>query len=207
MRLVFGIGINNMPKGSCIFYEEGKKKNKHYYSAWKGLLRRSYEPACQERQPAYKGCSVCEGWLTLSKFKEWYDQQYIEEGFQLDKDIIKKGNKVYCPEYCRFVPRSLNNLLLINYDPKSSYLIGVDLNKGKYRARCSLGKKDNKHLGYFETELEAHNAWRLQKADSIENIVEDVWSEYPKLDIRIKDSLLDRATKLRQLDIPVEEFY
>lgn len=28
----------------------------------------------------------------------------------LDKDILNKGNKVYCPENCIFVPRRINNL-------------------------------------------------------------------------------------------------
>ena len=49
-------------------------------------------------------CSVCEEWKHFSNFKKWFDENYIE-GFDIDKDILIKGNKVYSPEACSFVPR------------------------------------------------------------------------------------------------------
>lgn len=34
------------------------------------------------------------------------------EGWHLDKDILLKGNKVYSPETCAFVPAKINSLLI-----------------------------------------------------------------------------------------------
>ena len=45
------------------------------------------------------------------------------------------------------------------------------------------------------------------KAGVIEQVVKDTWIQYPKLDKALADTLLDRASKLRQLDIPTKEFY
>ena len=44
------------------------------------------------------------------EFKRWMEKQDWE-GKQLDKDIIKKGNKLYCPEFCFFVDNKVNSIL------------------------------------------------------------------------------------------------
>ena len=93
LGLVYGVGINDMPRGFCSYYKNGKQIVEHFYKTWKNSLERCYSFKYQENNPTYKGCSVCEEWLTLSNFKEWYDKQYYVKGFQLDKDIIKAGNK------------------------------------------------------------------------------------------------------------------
>ena len=40
--------------------------------------------------------------MDFQVFSKWYEENYIE-GFQLDKDIITKGNRVYGPTTCKFV--------------------------------------------------------------------------------------------------------
>lgn len=60
-----------------------------------------------KNKPTYEGCTVCDEWLYFSNFKKWFDENYIE-GFQLDKDIIIRGNKVYSPQTCCFVPKEIN---------------------------------------------------------------------------------------------------
>ena len=209
-KLVYGVGINDMPRGSCTF--NGVRQ--HFYIVWNDSLRRCYNKKYQEKQSAYIGCTVCDEWLTLSNFKEWYDRKYYVKGFQLDKDIIKAGNKVYCPEYCRFIPHNLNSLLLDSGSARGKYMLGVclqvDNKNGKvykyWRMDCNDGSGE-RVVSLHKTELEAHNTWRLQKADVIEDVVKETWIEYPKLDICVKDALLERAAKLRQLDIPVNTFY
>ena len=44
--------------------------------------------------------------------KEWFDNPVngYKEGYSLDKDILVKGNKIYSPETCCFVPQDVNIL-------------------------------------------------------------------------------------------------
>ena len=34
------------------------------------------------------------------------------KGFALDKDILQRGNKLYCENNCVFIPQQLNNLVI-----------------------------------------------------------------------------------------------
>lgn len=79
---------------------------KKYY-AWKGMLERCYCDKFLQKNPKYIGCSVCDEWLNYQKFGDWYDSNYIQ-GYSLDKDLRVKGNRVYSPETCAFIPQGLN---------------------------------------------------------------------------------------------------
>lgn len=89
MKLVYGVGINDCPKGET--------KGNKIYKTWAGMLKRCYSDAYHIERPTYKDCKVCGEWLTYSNFAEWAKTQDYE-GKQLDKDIITPGNKIYCPE-------------------------------------------------------------------------------------------------------------
>jgi hypothetical protein len=79
------------------------------YIAWRGMIGRCYYPKLQETNPTYIGCTVDESWHNFQNFAKWFDENYID-GYQLDKDIKIKGNKVYSPETCSFVSFIDNNL-------------------------------------------------------------------------------------------------
>jgi hypothetical protein len=105
---VHGVGINDAD------YEihptiNGKKAMCKYYRSWHSMLERCYSKKVQARQPAYKGCTVCDEWLTFSNFKSWMIKQEWQ-GKALDKDIRVKGNKVYSPETCMFVTAKENTV-------------------------------------------------------------------------------------------------
>lgn len=60
----------------------------------------------------YEGCAVCEDWqMSKQDFLEWVFKNYYEvnnEQMDIDKDILIKGNRVYSPSTCCFVPHSIN---------------------------------------------------------------------------------------------------
>lgn len=74
----------------------------------------------------------------------------------LDKDIMVKGNKVYSPETCVFVPHTINALLSNCKQKRGKYPVGVsyDKSKGKYRAALKVGDRNIK-LGHYNTAEEA----------------------------------------------------
>jgi hypothetical protein len=110
-RLVFGVGKND---ADYVVHEEinGKRVMCPFYSVWSSMIRRCYSSVFHSKKPTYKNCFVAKEWLTFSTFKNWMRSQKWE-GRELDKDILKIGNKLYSPDTCVFVTREVN-ILLVN---------------------------------------------------------------------------------------------
>lgn len=150
------------------------------YVAWKSMLRRCYSDKYQKTRPTYIGCLVIEEWHNFQTFAKWYDENYYEvesdskRGMNLDKDILNKGNKIYCPEYCVYAPDRIN-LLFIKVDAvRGSLPVGVNKEKyGKrYSAYCSKdGKREE--IGLYNTPEEAFNAYKTFKESYIKQVAED----------------------------------
>lgn len=164
-KLVCGIGINDYDGSMRI---NGKRMLS--YACWHSMLNRCYSAEYQTRFPTYIGCSVCEEWLLFSNFKVWYDENY-KPRFQLDKDILFPGNKVYSPETCRFVPQYLNSLLTDRGAARGEYPLGVmalkpgsiqGLINTSYQAQCNngYGKQIRKT---FKTIEEAQHFYSITK--------------------------------------------
>lgn len=112
------------------FYGYGEYKTKingkhtKSYKCWRGILGRCYDDSIRHKFPTYKDVTVCEEWHNFQNFAQWFEENYIED-FVLDKDILYKGNKIYSPETCCFVPQKINCLLVKNDINRGEYPIGV----------------------------------------------------------------------------------
>lgn len=147
------------------------KKYPIIYTKWTDTLKRCYSISTQERQPTYKNCSVDERWHNFQNFAKWFEHNY-KEGYELDKDILIKGNKVYSPETCCFVPHEINSLFLKYDSTRGCCPIGVTKVGNKFKAR--LKRLD---LGTFDTELEAFQAYKIAKELWIKEVA-DKWQPY-----------------------------
>ena len=80
---------------------------------------------------------------------------------ELDKDILFKGNKIYSPSTCIYVPHRINSLFTKSDSARGDYPIGVTYHKRDcvYESKLSYlnkyGKKDRIYLGRFNNPLEA----------------------------------------------------
>jgi hypothetical protein len=102
----------------------------------------------------------------LSNFIKWVDSQPNRDwkNCQLDKDLLLKGNKIYSPETCVFIDRNINNFLIDRKNFRGKYLLGVSYHNGRYRSRCNNPFTGSEmFIGNFDTEMEAHLAWKSQK--------------------------------------------
>lgn len=137
VSIVQGVGIND---ATTSVYHKGFPNAD--YAAWSGMLMRCYCETYQKSYPTYKGCSVCAEWLRFSTFQTWYSTNY-KEGFELDKDLLVPGNKVYSPDTCRYVPHYINSLLLSSNSRRGEYPLGVSKSYNLYLASCrsSTGKR------------------------------------------------------------------
>ena len=175
-KLVFGIGINDSDY-MIEFVSEGKRVMCPYYRVWTHMMTRCYSANFHIKNPTYAGCFVCEEWFVFSSFKLWMVKKEWQ-GMELDKDIKVKGNKIYSPDNCLFIPRSLNGLLNNHAAKRGLYPIGVHLHKatGKFMATISCGGK-RKHLGCFETDKKASSAYQKAKKEKISQLITD--NTYP----------------------------
>jgi hypothetical protein len=205
--------INNMDKklvsGHGI-YEKGKyiatinKKMTKEYQTWQDILKRCYSPKYHEKRPTYVGCIMCEEWIYFQDYAEWHNENYYSipngESLAIDKDILYKGNKIYSPETCIFVPESINNLLTKSNGSRGKYPIGVSYNKRdkKFISQCKLFGKQI-HLGYYSTPEEAHQVYKNYKEKIIittlerykgiipEDIYQKLYSALKKYKVEMED--------------------
>lgn len=133
------------------------------YIAWKGMIWRCY-CSTSNKTKCYEGCYVCEEWLVYSNFRKWFKEQSdYKEGYQLDKDILVKGNKVYSPETCCFVPQEINTAILLRKGEKYNLPHGVsyDKRKGKY-----IGHGTHCKRKYFDNPNDAHAYFKEKKKNT-----------------------------------------
>lgn len=167
---IYGFGINDAEYVTERTVH-GVRYKCPFYSVWHGMLNRCYNLNYQKTSPSYKGCTVCNEWLTFSNFKTWMINQDWKEK-QLDKDLLINGNKTYSPNACVFVTQEVNKLFT-NYNSKSLLPVGVTYSKKSkmYQANCSRNKK-RIHLGTFKTSEIAFNAYKNFKYKLIAEIAE-----------------------------------
>lgn len=199
-RLVYGVGINDadykvhktsskMVDGKRVYKIEWRCP---VYTTWAGMLERCYSAKYQSKNPTYKGCSVSEEWLTFSVFKSWMEKQDWD-GMQLDKDILFEGNKVYSKETCVFVTRAVNMFTIDSGAARGEWPIGVYWNKKyeKFMSQCNNPfTKKRENLGYFNCELEAHQAWLKRKLELAHLLAAE------QTDTRVTKALIERYSNI-----------
>lgn len=211
--LIYGVGINDadyVVSTADSTTVNGKRKFYNfrrcpYYTVWLEMLRRGHSDKEKSRHGSYKDVTVCKEWHLFSNFKAWMEQQDWE-GKQLDKDILIRGNRVYSPEACCFVPSQINCCLLDSKGSRGEYPLGVCLITGaenrvnRYKSEGAIlqGKRNRVHIGVFPTPQKAHRAWQLAKAEYLEKVVELWYSgDYGTFLPNIADALIYRAWQLR----------
>lgn len=174
---VCGAGIVGLEKTRD---KNGKKLKS--YQTWHHMLQRCYDEKIHLKESTYIDCTVCKEWLYYPNFKKWYEENYYEiynEKMALDKDALNKGNKVYSPETCVFVPQRINSLFIKCNAKRGDLPIGVSYKKRdkKYQADCKIfdvkaNKYKKKYLGYYNTSEEAFNVYKKTKEENIKQIAD-----------------------------------
>jgi len=166
-KLICGIGINDSSEPVRWKDDNGKCILCPYYMKWVNMLKRAYDKEFHKRQITYSDVSVCEEWHYFSNFKKWMANRDWK-GKELDKDIVRPGNKVYAPSRCVFVSKELNGILRSNEKIRGDYPQGVYLNKPnkKYIAQITIAGK-RCYIGSYGSIKEAHHAYLTVKISEI----------------------------------------
>ena len=153
------------------------------YKLWVNMIRRCYERNPKFKEAAYLKVSVCDSWQNFQFFAEWCRQnEYFNVGYSLDKDLLSKGNKVYSPETCCFIPQSINTAIS-NRKGKSGVFYRED--RRKYSSYINkFGKRF--YLGSYEDISCAEDCFRKQKESYIKQLA-DLW--FGNIETRAYDAL------------------
>ena len=150
--------------------------NTKEYDLWNGMLRRCYSASLKKIYPTYKDCKCSENFKSYEYFYEWCNSQvgFGVEDFELDKDLLTKGNKVYSEDSCIFIPSEINSVLIKRTASRGKHLIGVCWNNASksFVAMVCKTKGKREYLGCFNTEIEAFNAYKQAKESFIKEQAE-----------------------------------
>lgn len=201
-RLLCGVGINDanyrLQKKKMVV-REGQKTWKvvwicPFYNKWQNMINRCYNKKIlsSKKGSTYIGCTVCEEWLTFSNFKSWMETQDWEDKC-LDKDLLIRGNKLYSPDTCVFVSKTVNSFITERNFSRGAWPIGVHFQHNKFAARCDnpfTNKKE--HLGMFHSPNDAHMAWVSRKLQLAEALAKEI------TDVKIAEALVSRYENYKE---------
>lgn len=148
-RSVYGVGMVGVgPHKMAVGVDHAKSSR-----VWRSMLKRCYDDKFHLSQPTYAECTVHPDWHNFQNFAEWHCQQpnWDSPGFDLDKDIISRGNKEYGPENCAVVPSVINRIFgeKKKADGLPPGVIWVK-SEGKYLASCNDGRGRQIKIGRFD---------------------------------------------------------
>lgn len=165
---IYGIGY--IGKGDYNTYF--KVGDAFVYNRWLHILKRCYDEKALKIMLTYKGCSVDKRWHNFQNFAKWFEDNYNHEimgGWELDKDILVKGNKIYSPDTCCFVPKEVNTVFTKRQSKRGDYPIGVIKKSNRFQSIICINNK-TVNLGSFLKPEEAFQAYKKAKEEYIKEL-------------------------------------
>ncbi len=172
--------------------------NKTYHTkasaVWHAMRQRCGVGGSKKANTAYQDCVISDNFLQFQFFAEWCQNQvgYGLENYELDKDILLHGNKVYCENRCVFVPQALNSFFCTTSGPISDLPKGVTRCKDKYMARFAPASTSG-YLGVYATAEEASQVYQDTKRTCISAWVKRLQNKEFTVDERVIYSLIERT--------------
>lgn len=185
-KLIFGVATND---SDPLIVKVDKYIRKAYHT-WHNMIRRCYDVTCCEF-PLYSDCCVCDEWLLFSNFYKWWQQNYVD-GWDIDKDLLSYGNKIYSPQTCCFLPHEINTFITSKHRNKKDGLPkGVFKIQNGYYSSCYFNGSGN-YLGYCDNINDAFQAYKTFKEKCVKELAEK-WKS--KLTERVYNALLNYKVK------------
>lgn len=155
-RTVHGFGYQGVGRYSF-------PQHRSAYGRWTSMIARIHAPQTNQIELDYQDCSIVEPWYNFQNYCDWITKEpfYGASGYEVDKDLRIRDNKVYGPDTCCLIPKELNSL--IGRDRRqNSYGSGVRYvsSTGRYYSHIWT-RGIRTHLGTFDTREEAQESYRL----------------------------------------------
>lgn len=175
-------------KKRMIFKTKENGKSTPMFEIWRSIKKR-----CGKRAN-YFDCSISNEWeKDFQAFAEWAAPIY-KKGWQIDKDILVKGNKVYSPDTCCFVPKEINYIFTKNNKRRGVNPIGVSYST-KNRLYTAMVSEYGRfvYLGSFRNEIDAFLAYKKEKERYIKEVA-DKWKH--QLEPKVYEALYNYKVEI-----------
>lgn len=167
------------------FFGAGPYRITKAYEKWLKMLNRVYNSKNESDIRSYNDVTVHPDWHCYQTFAAWYHRQIdhfdeVDFTWELDKDLLVPGNRIYGPETCCIIPEQINLILCDGAFGRGSLPLGVTKTKrGKpYKVRVnSFGEQI--YLGRYETICEAQKAYWKKKFEIIQHAAIIYWKYLP----------------------------
>lgn len=165
------------------------------YKFWVRMFRRVFDEK-QGYNKAYKDVTICEEWLDFQNFARWCGEQRLlnavdDKGkhYQLDKDILVKGNKTYSPDTCCFVPQKVNALLINGKTLIRKYPIGVTYCKRDKVYKAILSRDGSVvNLGQSKDVRKSFQLYKKAKEAYVKEVAE-AWKD--RIDDKVYQAIMN----------------
>lgn len=187
---VYGVGYIGL--GEFKAFENGN--DTYEYNKWRSMLKRCYYEKSLEKYPTYRGCTVHPDWHNFQVFAKWLSSNNFSDlRYELDKDLLSNGSKIYSKDTCSLVPMEINRLLVNSETEKGFMPIGVYYNEkaNKYGSRIRI-KGKRKYLGFFDCKQKAHQTYVDAKKDYVKKTAIE-WRD--RIDADVFDALMNWKPK------------
>ena len=172
---------------------DGSGNHLKEYEIWHAMLERCYGSRDLE---SYKYCIVSEEFHSFEYFYNWYNKQKgaKSEGWQLDKDILSDGCKIYAEDTCVLVPRDINMFFAQTCGrtyqnvSKTKYVVGVNWDKQRKKFQSKYNNGGDKVISYHDSEWEAFLAYKRAKETRAKQLAKEY---YGLIDHRVYDKLMN----------------
>ena len=175
---------------SGVTYQE-KRYNTKSFNTYSAIVSRCTK-SFQKISPHYEGVTT-----SFTSFDQFADWSYTQIGsdildYDIDKDLLKRGNRVYSPENCVYLPSYINRSISLRQESRSNLPRGVvprvQLGKEVYVASIRVGKK-LKYLGTFNNPEDAHTQYKIAYNERIMSFLQDINSGLIVVDNRVGPAL------------------
>ena len=148
------------------------------YKAWEHMLGRCYhEKTQQANAKTYIDCSVDESWHNFQNFAEWFNKRY-KPGYQLDKDLLIKGNRIYSENTCCLIPEEINKALETSKAKRKEGIpLGVTIIVTNNGTEVIYARYIRKYLGTFSDINSAWLAYKQEKENYLKLLAEKYKNE------------------------------
>lgn len=169
---LFDVGF--IGEGEHPICENGKMTRAYNY--WANMLKRCYYNDEYDSKTAKE-------WLNFQNFAQWDKENYYNipnERICLDKDILYKGNKIYSPSTCIYVPNRINVMFTNCKKARGNYPVGVYKDKKRNIYSASLNKMGiREYLGAYSTYEEAFEVYKYHKEKYMKEVIDSYEGKIP----------------------------
>lgn len=146
------------------------------YTVWSGIFWRCYDERKLIRNPTYRGCYIREDWYNFQEFAVWITKQpQFLPGWDLDKDLLVKGNNCYSVDTCCLLPAEINCFFAIkNSDNGCPPGVHFATREGKYKAQIKdqYSGSNQRYLGMSVDPLEMFYVYKKAKEEQAKFLAE-----------------------------------